>query len=99
MVVIRDPEDYKLVRFQVSKDGKHKYQAILENKKTGKQKTVRFGGIKADGTPYQHYRDKIGEYSKYDHHDKERRRRYHIRHKGEDKMKFSSGYFSLRYLW
>jgi hypothetical protein len=99
MVVIKNPQDYKLVQFQVSKDGKHKYNAILEHKKTGKPRIVPFGGIKADGTPYQHYRDKIGKYSKYNHLDKERRQRYRIRHRGEDQMKFSSGWFSMRFLW
>jgi hypothetical protein len=99
MVVVKNPEQYKLVRFQVCRDKKHKYNAILENKKTGKQKKVPFGGIKSDGTPYQHYHDKIGKYRKYDHGDKERRKRYVIRHKGEQLNKFSSGYFSMLYLW
>lgn len=99
MVVINNPQEYKLIGFQVSKDRKHKYNAILEHKKTRKQRKVPFGGIKTDGTPYQHYQDKIGHFSQYDHKDKERRKRYHIRHKGQDQQKFSSGYFSMRYLW
>lgn len=99
MVVISNPEEYKLIQFEVSTDGKHKYNAILEHKKTGKQRKVPFGGIKADGTPYQHYHDKIGNFRKYDHNDKERRQRYRIRHKGQDQLKFSSGYFSMRFLW
>jgi hypothetical protein len=99
MVVIKNPHEYKLVRFDVSTDNKHKYNAILEHKKTGKLRKVPFGAIKADGTPYQHYHDKIGKYKKYDHLDKERRKRYLIRHKGEDLNKFSSGWFSIRYLW
>lgn len=99
MVVIQNPQEYKLVGFQVSNDKKHKYNAILQHKKTGKQRKVPFGGIKPDGTPYQHYQDKIGDFRKYDHKDKERRQRYRIRHKGEDLNKFSSGYFSMRYLW
>lgn len=99
MVVLQNPQDYRLERFEVSTDGKHKYIAILTHKKTGKQRGVPFGGIKTDGTPYQHYHDKIGAYRQYDHKDKERRRRYRIRHKGQDQKKFSSGYFSMRFLW
>lgn len=99
MVVIDNPQDYRLVGFQVSHDKKHKYNALLQHKKTGKTRKVPFGGIKADGTPYQHYHDKIGHFHKYDHHDDERRKRYLIRHKGQDQQKFSSGYFSMKYLW
>lgn len=99
MVVIENPQEYKLVGFEVNKDKKHKYNALLQHKKTGKIRKVPFGGIKKDGTPYQHYQDKIGHFQKYDHKDKERRALYRIRHKGQDQKKFSSGYFSMRYLW
>lgn len=99
MVVIQDPMEYRMVRFEVDTSGKHKYNAILKHKKTGKERKVPFGGIKADGTPYQHYHDKIGHFRKHDHGDKERRKRYLTRHKGEDQKKFSSGWFSIRYLW
>ena len=99
MVVLKNPNEYRLVRFQVCDDKKHKYNAILENKKTKVLKKIPFGGIKSNGTPYEHYHDKIGHYRKYDHNDKHRRQLYRIRHKGEDQMKFSSGWFSWRYLW
>lgn len=99
MVVIQNPEEYKLVGFKVASDKKHKYLALLQNKNTGKEKKVPFGAIKSDGTPYQHYRDRIGHFSKYDHKDRERRKRYLVRHRGQDENKFSSGWFSIRYLW
>lgn len=99
MVVLQNPQEYRLVQFQVSHDKKHKYNAILEHKKTKRTKKIPFGGIKTDGTPYQHYHDKIGHYRQYDHNDKQRRQRYRVRHKGEDTKKFSSGYFSWRFLW
>lgn len=99
MVVIENPQEYKLLNFDVASDNKHKYIALLQNKRTGKQKRVPFGAIKTDGTPYQHYRDRIGHFARYDHNDKERRKRYLSRHRGEDQKKFSSGWFSIRYLW
>lgn len=98
MVIVTDPSSYRLVGFELN-HGKHKYNAILENKKTHRQKKVPFGGKKQDGTPYQHYRDRIGKYSQYNHLDKDRLKRYRIRHHGQDKNKFSSGWFSLKFLW
>lgn len=99
MVVVHHPEDYKLDRFEVDRKGLHKYFAILKNKKTGSEKKVPFGAKKKNGTPYQHYHDKIGNYSQYDHKDKERMKRYRIRHRGQDQNKFSSGWFAIKYLW
>lgn len=97
-MVLENPSSYRLVGFELH-HGKHKYNAILEDKKTHKQKKIPFGAKKSDGTPYQHYHDRIGSYKKYDHHDRERRNRYLIRHKGQDANKFSSGWFSIKYLW
>lgn len=99
MVVLQHPEEYQLVDFEVDHIGSHKYFAILKNKKTGTMRKIPFGAKKTDGTPYQHYHDKIGHYRTYDHKDKERRNRYLIRHKGQDQKKFSSGWFSIKYLW
>lgn len=98
MVVVNNPELYRLDRIEVN-HGKHKYDAVLKNKKTGTEKRVPFGGKKTDGTPYQHYHDKIGHYKSYDHNDRKRRDLYRIRHAGQEKNKFSSGYFSWTYLW
>lgn len=98
MVVVNNPELYRLDRIEVH-HGKHKYDAVLKNKKTGTEKHVPFGGKKSDGTPYQHYHDKIGHYKSYDHNDRQRRNLYRIRHAGQEKNKFSSGWFSWTYLW
>jgi len=97
-MIIKDPNNYSFLEFQ--KDGKkHKYYAILENKKTKKILKVGFGGIKKDGMPYQQYKDRIGLYSNYDHLDPKRRQLYLQRHRGEALNKYSSGWFSINYLW
>ena len=96
-------KDYKFVRIEKSDRKTSKYQAILENKKTGKEVKVHFGGIKKDNTPYEQYRDTaLGLYSKYDHNDKSRRDRYRKRHEKEKKDfkdYWSPGFFSWRFLW
>lgn len=91
---LSNPENYTLEGFEVNKGKKSKYDAILKNKKTGEFKRVPFG---AKG--YEQYHDKIGHYKDFDHGDKDRRKRYLQRHKGEDDYKFSSGYLSIKYLW
>ncbi len=94
-MIIKNPKDYRLLEFKKTPSThKSKYFAILEHKQTGRQKKVPFGS-----KSYEQYCDKIGEYSSKDHGDKERRRRYRARHFGEDKNKFSSGYFAWKYLW
>lgn len=91
---LENPSDYVLIGFEVATDNKYKYKAILRNKFTNRERKVPFG---AKG--YQHYYDQIGFYKKYNHLDKERRKRYRLRHAGEEKYKYSSGYFSWKYLW
>lgn len=93
MVRIKNPQDYKLVRYEIAHD-KHKYFAILQNKKTGRERRVGFG---AKG--FQHYHDKLGHYARLDHWDKARRRRYLLRHAGNKDFIFSSGWFSAKLLW
>jgi hypothetical protein len=68
----------------------------LLNKESGKERKVPFGAI-----GYEQYKDSTGLnlYSKLNHLDKDRRKRYRERHKGEEKNKFSSGYWSYKYLW
>lgn len=104
MVVILDPENWKFLRFEPSKHKDKKYDAVLEHKYDfvlNKVKRVPFGAIKSDGIPYDQYKDSTGLYlySDYDHGDEKRRLLYRARHKGEDKKKFSSGWFSWYFLW
>lgn len=96
MVVITNPADYSFVKFQKSKTKSKKYDAVLYNKKAKRFKNVPFGSV-----GYSQYEDNtgLGTYSHLNTYNKERRRLYRLRHAGEDKNKFSSGYFSLKYLW
>ena len=96
MVVIKNPEMFVLKGFEKSHLKDKKYNAVLKNKKTGKIRKIPFGC-----SSYEHFKDKTktGLWSHKDHKDKKRRELYRIRHKGEDKKKFSSGYFSMKYLW
>lgn len=93
MVRLTSPENYKLLRYEVH-PGNKKYNAILENKKTGSIVKVGFGQKGA-----AQYKDKIGHYKHLDHLDKKRRMLYRTRHFGEDDHKYSSGYFAIRLLW
>jgi len=71
-------------------------------------KWIHFGAI-VNGKPMEQFKDStgLGLYSKYDHGDKERRKRYLARAKGiKDKQgnltwkdKESSNYYSIKYLW
>jgi hypothetical protein len=95
--------DYKFIRFEKSSKKDKKYTAILQNKKTGREAKIHFGGIKKDGTPYAQYKDNVlGLYKKYDHKDKKRRDRYRNRHSKEVssfKDYWSAGLFSYKFLW
>lgn len=84
----------QLQGFIVSKKPHKKYDAILYDKDTGKIKHVPFGD-----TRYFHYKDKIGHYKDLDHNDKERRRRYRLRHYATHFKKYSPSYFAWHYLW
>jgi|DEB19_MinimDraft_3_1074340.scaffolds.fasta_scaffold53280_2 hypothetical protein len=92
---VDNPSNYKFLRFEKSRSNGKKYDAILLNKTTKKEKRISFGAI-----GYDQYKDKaLGIYSKHDHLDRARRARYRIRHRGEDQFKFSSGWFAWKYLW
>lgn len=94
-MIIENPNEYKFVRFERSHNRMKKYDAILINKKTGRERRVSFG---AKG--YEHYKDKaLGLYKSLDHNDSKRRDLYRQRHRGENLRKFSSGYFAWKYLW
>lgn len=96
MVVVKNPADYSFVKFEKSNTKGKKYDAVLYNKKAKQYKIVPFGDV-----GYSHYEDKtgMGTYSHLNTYNKERRRLYRLRHAGEDKNKFSSGFFALRFLW
>jgi hypothetical protein len=66
------------------------------DKKTNKLKYVPFGDVR-----YQQYRDTtpLKLYKHLDHNDIKRRELYRKRHAGEEKNKYSSGYFSYYLLW
>ena len=88
--------DYTFVKFQKA-TGTKKYNAILRNKKTGREVKVGFG---AKG--YEHFKDKaLGSYSSLNHNDSKRRASYRARHKGEGdaSRKYSAGWFAWHYLW
>ena len=90
-------KDYKLLRFEKSKTKGKKYDAILLNKRTGKERKIPFGA-----SSYEHYQDTtgLGLWSNKNHGDKQRRLNYRARHKGFIKPGFySAGFFSYNYLW
>jgi hypothetical protein len=96
MVVVKNPQNYKFIKFVKSKTKYKKYDVILKNKKNNKIKTIPFGDKR-----YQQYKDSTGLklYSKLDHNDKNRRRLFRLRHAKTSKKKFSSSWFSYRFLW
>jgi len=98
MVVIDEPDKYKFLHFQKSNNKTKKYDAILQNKDTGRKRTVAFGSRKP---LMEQYIDKtgLGIYSKLDHKDKKRRENFLKRHDCSNAKKFSSNYFSCKYLW
>jgi hypothetical protein len=87
------PEEWKLIKIEVSKNNKKKYDAYLENKKTKKIYIVSFGAKGMD-----QYFDKIGHYKNYNHLDNKRKKAYYARH-GKDAKKYSAKYFSHTFLW
>ena len=95
-MIVDQPKNYQLLGFEKSRTRYKKYDALLKNKRDGSIKRVPFGDAR-----YPQYKDKVplALYKDKDHGDPKRRMRYRARHNGEDKNKFSSGYFSWKYLW
>lgn len=83
----------KIIEFKPSTKKGKKIDAILEDK-DGKKKTVSFGQ-KGSTT----YANRTGVAVDRVHGDDKLRKAYLARHKGEDKKKYSPGYFSIKYLW
>ena len=96
MVVVEKPNKYIHIGFEKSHLKSKKYNALLQNTDNDLIKRVPFGA-----SAYEHYKDStgLGIWSHKDHLDKKRRASYRARHKGEEKRKFSSGFFSWKYLW
>ncbi len=84
---------WKVVRFEVPQGGFKKYVAVLVDGH-GKKKRVPFGDRR-----YEQFRDRIGHYAHLDHGDARRRRSYRARHAGEERRKYSPGWFAWTYLW
>lgn len=95
-MILENPDNYTFIEFKKSTTKNKKYDAILMNKKTNKLKKISFGDKR-----YPHYNDKTGLnlYPKLNSLDKQKRKMYLLRHAGEDKNMFSSGYFAIKFLW
>jgi hypothetical protein len=90
-------KDFKLTGFKKSGRQGKKYDAVLENKHTGKEKRVPFGAL-----GMEQYEDltPLGLYKNYNHYDDERRRRFIKRMKGFVRKGFySPAWFSIKFLW
>ena len=89
--------EYDLIDFEKSHLPKKKYNAILANKKTGREVKIPFG---ARGM--EQYKDltPLGLYKNYNHYDDERRRRFIKRMKGFVRKGFySPAWLSIKFLW
>ena len=91
-------DQFRLLRFERSKNPKKKYDAILEDVKTKRTQRVPFGSRQP---LYQQYKDSTGLklYSRLDHGDEERRKNYLARHEKTRHKKFSPSWFSWQFLW
>jgi len=89
--------EYKLKGFEKATSVNKKYNAVLINKTTKKEKRIPFGDSR-----YEQYKDStgLGLYSSKNHNDKKRRDLYRQRHEKDLKDGYySAGYFSMKYLW
>lgn len=75
--------------------GFKKYKVELYEKGE-KIKTIQFGDKR-----YQHYKDvtPLKLYTHLNHLDKERRKRYKIRHEKDRHIKYTAGWFADKFLW
>lgn len=94
---LQNPNQYKLEDIMVDTGKRHKYIAVLRDQ--SKTVKVPFGGKKTDGTPYEQFHDSLGFYSSYDHKDQSRRKAWLQRHAHNIHHKYSSAWFSWKYLW
>ena len=87
---------FVFVKFQKSRTKGKKYDAILFDKISKRRQTIPFGSIF-----YEQYYDStgLGLYKRLDHLDRKRRASYLARHAETLKKKYSSSWFSAKYLW
>ena len=93
-------KEYKFVKFEKSTNPKKKYDAILENKSTGRQVRVRFG----DKFSPQYRDTALGLYKSKDTNDKNKRRQFRARfsstkQNADFKNYYTPMYFSWTKLW
>jgi hypothetical protein len=94
-MIVENPEDYCLIGFRKASNPRKKYEGVLVSFSDGHRKYVPFGD-----TRYHHFKDTaLGLYKHLDHLSFHRRASYHQRHANDQKNKFSSGWFSAKYLW
>ena len=77
----------------VSKAKNKKYSVYVKSDKTKGIKLIHFGDKR-----YGQFKDKLGHYSKLDHNDKERKKKYYARH-GKATSKDTSKWWSNKMLW
>ena len=90
-------KDYKFIKFEKSNAKNKKYTAFIKNKKNDRIIKIHFGDNR-----YEHFKDTtgLGLFSKKDHMDLSRRRRYRARHSVYlNEKEYSPAYFSWHYLW
>jgi len=88
--------DYTFVRFEPTQRLNKKYNAVIQNRQTGRTVKIPFGDSR-----YEQFKDStgLGLWSHKDHGDYTRRRAYQERHGKTYRGDFSPAYFSWRYLW
>ena len=89
-------DQFRLLRFERSKNPKKKYDAVIEEVKTKRTQRVPFGQI-----GYAQFFDATGLklYSRLDHGDEQRRKNYLARHEKTRHKKFSASWLSAVFLW
>ncbi len=87
-------KDKELYKPFVSKAKNKKYSVYVKSDKTKSgMKLIHFGDKR-----YEQFKDKLGHYSKLDHNDKERKKKYYSRH-GKATSKDTAKYWSHKILW
>lgn len=88
-----DKDDKKPLYKPFKSKAKNKKYSVYVKSSSGGKKLIHFGDKR-----YQHFKDKIGEYSKLNHNDPKRRKAYHARH-GKTNDKNSAKWWANNKLW